>query len=62
MQKNPSKKVKKQDLHREAPNLNKPVWGDLEMSCEDCNFNGQDIDTSPCTNVSNPPLNRFHEK
>lgn len=48
MQKDPSKKVKKQDLSREAPNFTRPVWGDLEMSCEDCSFNGQDIDTFPC--------------
>jgi len=48
MQKIPDKKLKKERLSQETPSFTKPVWGDLEMSCEDCNFNGQDIDTFPC--------------
>ena len=48
MQKNPDKKLKKERLSQETPNFTKPVWGALDMSCEDCNFNDQDIDTFPC--------------
>jgi hypothetical protein len=48
MLKNHSKKVIKEKLSKEVPNFTKPVWGDLQMSCEDCNYNGQDIDTFPC--------------
>ena len=48
MRKNSSKKLNKEKLSGETPNFTKPVWGDLEMSCDECNFNGQDIDTSPC--------------
>lgn len=31
-----------------TPNFSKPVWHDQQMSCEQCRYNGQDIDTFPC--------------
>jgi hypothetical protein len=48
MQKAPSKKNSKGKISTETPNFTKPVWGELEMSCEDCKYNDQDIDTFPC--------------
>jgi hypothetical protein len=48
MQKNPEKKSNKEQVSAEAPSFSKPVWGTLEMTCDACNFNDQDIDTFPC--------------
>lgn len=48
MQKAPSKKNSKRIISTEIPNFTKPVWGELEMSCEECQYNDQDIDTFPC--------------
>jgi hypothetical protein len=48
MRKDTSKKLSKEKPGKEVPNFTRPVWGELEMSCEDCNYNGQDIDTFPC--------------
>jgi len=48
MQNNPSKKQSKCNIAKERPNYTKPVWGSLEMSCDECNYNDQDIDTFPC--------------
>lgn len=48
MQKNPEKKQSKSTISKELPNFTKPVWGTLEMSCEACKYNDQDIDTFPC--------------
>ena len=48
MQKAPGKKNSKGKISTETPNFTKPVWGELEMSCEDCKYNDQDIDTFPC--------------
>ena len=48
MQKDLTKKMIKNRRSSESPNFTKPVWGDLEMSCEDCKYNDQDIDTFPC--------------
>ena len=48
MQTDPSKKLTKKSLCTEAPNFARPVWGELDMTCKDCKFNGQDIDTFPC--------------
>ena len=31
-----------------APNFTRPVWQDQQMTCDQCNYNGQDIDTFPC--------------
>ncbi len=30
------------------PQFGKPVWNDAEMSCRECRYNDQDIDTFPC--------------
>ena len=48
MQNDQSKKIGKKKISKELPNFTKPVWGDTEMSCEECNYNDQDIDTFPC--------------
>ncbi len=48
MQKNPDKKLDKSKLSKERPNFTKPVWNNIEMSCDECNYNDQDIDTFPC--------------
>lgn len=48
MEKGPSKKTGKEQISKATPSFSKPVWGELEMSCEECNYNGQDIDTFPC--------------
>ena len=48
MQKTPDKKLIKEQPSKRMPNFTKPVWGDLDMSCEYCNYNTQDIDTFPC--------------
>ena len=48
MRKNQDKKPSKRDLSKELPNYTKPVWGTQEMSCDECNYNDQDIDTFPC--------------
>lgn len=48
MQKNPNKKTGKEQLAGKTPSFTKPVWGDTQMSCEECNYNDQDIDTFPC--------------
>jgi len=48
MRKDQTKKMIKNRLSTELPNFTKPVWGDLEMSCEECKYNDQDIDTFPC--------------
>jgi hypothetical protein len=48
MQKSPDKKIKKGLISPKAPNFSKPVWGNMQMSCEACNYNDQDIDTFPC--------------
>ena len=48
MQKDLTKKSSKSKLSTEAPNFTRPVWGDMEMSCDECKFNDQDIDTFPC--------------
>jgi len=48
MQKSPGKKAKSEQPCRVVPNFSRPVWGNVNMSCEDCNFNDQDIDTFPC--------------
>jgi len=48
MQKDLIKKTGKSAISTESPNFTKPVWGELEMSCDECKFNDQDIDTFPC--------------
>jgi hypothetical protein len=48
MDKDSNKKSSKEQASKTSPNFTKPVWGDLKMSCEECNFNDQDIDTFPC--------------
>jgi len=48
MQKDLTKKSSKSKLSTGAPNFTRPVWGDMEMSCDECKFNDQDIDTFPC--------------
>jgi hypothetical protein len=48
MDKNANKKLNKEQPSTTTPSFTKPVWGELEMSCEECNFNDQDIDTFPC--------------
>ena len=48
MQKNLNKKNGKGKMSAATPSFTKPVWGELEMSCEDCKYNDQDIDTFPC--------------
>lgn len=30
------------------PSFTKPVWQDGQMNCDQCQYNGQDIDTFPC--------------
>lgn len=48
MQKVLNKKNHKNKPTAASPNFTRPVWGDLAMSCEECEYNGQDIDTFPC--------------
>ncbi len=48
MNKDMNKKPSKPQIQKKAPNFTKPVWGDMEMSCGECSYNGQDIDTFPC--------------
>ncbi len=48
MQKDLLKKAKSSKLSTKTPNFTKPVWGELEMSCDECKYNDQDIDTFPC--------------
>ena len=48
MRKGPDKKAKVQHATPKAPNFTRPVWGSLDMSCEQCSYNDQDIDTFPC--------------
>jgi hypothetical protein len=48
MRKDQDKNRNQKTLAEERPNFTKPVWGSLEMSCEECNYNTQDIDTFPC--------------
>ena len=48
MQKNLGKKANKAQESQTTPNFTKPVWGNMEVSCEECKFNDQDIDTFPC--------------
>jgi hypothetical protein len=48
MEKVPAKKAKKPQLSQAVPNVTRPVWEDQQMSCEECNYNDQDIDTFPC--------------
>ena len=48
MQKMTNKKQNKGKISEERPNFTKPVWGDIAMSCDECNYNDQDIDTFPC--------------
>ena len=31
-----------------VPNTARPVWADQNMTCENCRFRDQDIDTFPC--------------
>lgn len=31
-----------------VPSFIKPVWKNQQMTCADCRFNDQDIDTCPC--------------
>lgn len=35
-------------LSQTAPSFTKPVWQDQQMTCEQCRYNDQDIDTFPC--------------
>ena len=48
MQRNLNKKNGKGKMNTATPSFTKPVWGELEMSCEECKYNDQDIDTFPC--------------
>ena len=48
MQKDLLKKAKSSKLSTKTPNFTRPVWGELEMSCDACKYNDQDIDTFPC--------------
>jgi len=48
MQKNPGKRIIKEPLSKDIPNFTKRAWGTRNMSCEECNYNDQDIDTFPC--------------
>jgi hypothetical protein len=48
MQKELLKKTNQSKLSTKTPNFARPVWGELNMSCEECKFNDQDIDTFPC--------------
>ena len=48
MQKDLIKKTNQSKLFTKTPNFARPVWGELDMSCEECKFNDQDIDTFPC--------------
>jgi len=48
MQRGLIKKTGKSQISTESPNFTKPVWGELEMSCDECKYNDQDIDTFPC--------------
>lgn len=41
-------KSSKEKFSNQVPSFTKPVWGDLEMSCKECRYNEQDIDTFPC--------------
>lgn len=31
-----------------SPNATKPVWGNPQMNCDQCQYNDQDVDTFPC--------------
>jgi len=48
MQKIPDKKPRQPQLSTKSPNFTRPVWGDLKMTCQECSYNDQDIDTFPC--------------
>jgi hypothetical protein len=48
MQKHPAKRLIKEPLSKETPNFTRPVWGTLNKTCDECNYNDQDIDTFPC--------------
>jgi len=48
MQKDLEKKLDQEQMSQETPSFTRPVWGTLEMSCKECNYNDQDIDTCPC--------------
>jgi uncharacterized paraquat-inducible protein A len=38
-----------QNLVRQLnPNFTRPVWHDQQMTCENCRYANQDIDTFPC--------------
>lgn len=48
MQKDRDKKAEANEQNKDLPNFTRPVWGQREMTCQECNYNGQDIDTFPC--------------
>jgi len=49
MQKPPGKRFIKAPRSKEKiPNFTRPIWDTPDMSCENCNYNDQDIDTFPC--------------
>ena len=48
MQKEQNKKNDRKKISTEQPGFTKPVWGTMDMSCDECNYNDQDIDTFPC--------------
>ena len=48
MQKDLRKQNGKGKMTTATPSFTKPVWGELEISCEECKYNDQDIDTFPC--------------
>jgi hypothetical protein len=48
MEKVTAKKAKKSQPTKAVPNIARPIWGDQQMSCDECGYNDQDIDTYPC--------------
>ncbi len=48
MEKITARNSKKSQFSQAAPNFTRPVWGDQQMTCEECSYNDQDIDTFPC--------------
>jgi hypothetical protein len=48
MQNSQDNKSGKEKFSNKVPSFTKPVWGNQGMSCEECKYNDQDIDTFPC--------------
>ena len=48
MEKRVEKRARGSQTKEQMPQFSKPVWNNVEMKCEECYYNDQDIDTFPC--------------